>query len=654
MLRRPLLVRTVLASVVLAVGAIAPTLPAGAEERYVAPADAVLTFIGSGFGHGRGMSQYGAYRAGTLGFGGAAITDRYYSGSVLQGLGNPHLRARLEATVNDREVRFATVPGLTARDEASGAEVRIDASTYPGVALWRVVSDASGLRVQWASGSAWTSIAIGGKDAFTGTVRIYSNEQASLALTDEDGGTRSFRGNYRLVRLGTSQLAAVNIVTMEEYLRSVVPGEVPATWPTGAVDAQSIAARSYAHWHIAHPRGAYYDICDTTACQVYPGTGAEHPSSSAAVSRTAGQVRTVGGAAIRAEFSSSNGSWIEPGGTGHAPPAYDAWTDGGWDPSRIWRVNVPAAELAAMVGPGHQLVRLDITERDGIGDWGGRVRTAVVRTVSPGGSAAAATVTGDDIRRRFGFRSTMFTVEDGTDLRFQTTTGLATAAPWSTVTYGPTSAIPLLGDWDGDGLATAAVVTSEGGELRWRMAAGSGPGAPKYDFRYGPSSCRPVVGDWNGDGMDTAGIVCPTSGEWRWRLTDQNAVSRPTYDFRYGPTVGHPVTGDWDGAGGDGIGVVRKGSTELLWQLRDPLSGGSPSRAFYYGARTDGPVVGDWAGTGASGIGIVRAPDVRWVWRLRSTANAGAANTTVIAGRREQQPLVAEGNGGAARPAVAG
>lgn len=628
--------------------------PADAEEQYPNPADGTITMVGSGYGHGRGMSQYGAYRAGSLGVSGEAITDRYYAGSTVQAVGNAHLRVRLAATVNDREVRFPAVAGLTARDEATQAEQRIDASTFPSATLWRVVTDASGLRVQWASGNVWNSISIGGRDAFTGTVRVYSNQQASLALTDEDGGTRSFRGNYRIVRFNGSQLAAVNIVTVEDYLRAVVPGEVPATWPAGTVDAQSIAARSYAHWHLGSPRGTYYDICDTASCQVYPGTSAEHPSSTSAVVRTAGRVRTVNGAVVRAEFSSSNGSWIEAGAAGHAPPGYDSWTDGTWDPSRLWRVEIPAADLAAMVGSGHQLVRLDITQRDGIGNWGGRVRTAVIRTRAPGGASATKTVTGDDIRRRFGLRSTMFTVEDSTSLRWQTTTALGTAAPWSTYTYGPTTATPLMGDWDGDGVATAAVVGVEGGELRWRMSGSLSPGAPQFDFRYGPASCRPVAGDWDGNGTDTPGIVCPTSGEWRWRLSNVNGRSSPVHDFRYGPTSGIPLTGDWDGVGGDGFGVVRPGGQELLWQLRDVLSGGAPARAFNYGAGTDTPVVGDWAGIGASGVGIVRMAGTHWTWRLRDTATPGGVTASLIAGRTDQLPMVTEGNGSPGRPGIVG
>ena len=64
------------------------------------------------------------------------------------------------------------------------------------------------------------------------------------------------------------------MLTLESYLKGVVPLEMPATWTPAAVRAQAVAARTYAAYERAHRTGP---MCDTTSCQVYGGYAAEHP-----------------------------------------------------------------------------------------------------------------------------------------------------------------------------------------------------------------------------------------------------------------------------------------------------------------------------------------------------------------------------------------
>ena len=52
----------------------------------------------------------------------------------------------------------------------------------------------------------------------------------------------------------------VQTLELETYLKSVTPAEMPASWPVEALQAQAIAARSYALWRIAHPEAADFDI----------------------------------------------------------------------------------------------------------------------------------------------------------------------------------------------------------------------------------------------------------------------------------------------------------------------------------------------------------------------------------------------------------
>ena len=87
------------------------------------------------------------------------------------------------------------------------------------------------------------------------------------------------------------------MVGLDGYLRGVLPREVVAsTWPPATLQAQAVAARTYAAYERAHvPAGRHYDLCDTASCQVYGGASAEYPGTDAAVAATAGQVLTSGG-----------------------------------------------------------------------------------------------------------------------------------------------------------------------------------------------------------------------------------------------------------------------------------------------------------------------------------------------------------------------
>lgn len=100
----------------------------------------------------------------------------------------------------------------------------------------------------------------------------------------------------------------VKTIELEEYLRGVVPSEVPATWPAEAVKAQAVAARVYALAAIRNPRHADKgaDICTTQHCQVY-NAARIHPASDAAVATTAGQVLLYQGQPIVAYFSAACG-----------------------------------------------------------------------------------------------------------------------------------------------------------------------------------------------------------------------------------------------------------------------------------------------------------------------------------------------------------
>jgi len=133
-------------------------------------------------------------------------------------------------------------------------------------------------------------------------------------------GDRRYRGIIEFGRFRGRNLTAVNIVPLEQYLFSVVPSEMPASWHMNALKAQAIAARSYSINRAGVHSAEGFDLCDTTHCQVYIGRGNEHARTTDAVNQTAGRFAFWGEQIINATYFSSSGGvtdnsenvWINP------------------------------------------------------------------------------------------------------------------------------------------------------------------------------------------------------------------------------------------------------------------------------------------------------------------------------------------------------
>ncbi len=111
--------------------------------------------------------------------------------------------------------------------------------------------------------------------AASGTSRTRKTGTVKLAMPN--GDTKTYRGKLAL-RFSGSGARTVNYVSMETYLRGVVPAEMPASWSAEAVKAQAVAARTYAaKLRAGVSSGSIYDLCDTTSCQVYRGVAVETP-----------------------------------------------------------------------------------------------------------------------------------------------------------------------------------------------------------------------------------------------------------------------------------------------------------------------------------------------------------------------------------------
>ncbi|HEX3045843.1 MAG TPA: SpoIID/LytB domain-containing protein, partial [Bacillota bacterium] len=97
-----------------------------------------------------------------------------------------------------------------------------------------------------------------------------------------------YRGGF-LISARNSLISLIDFVSMDDYLRGVIPREVMASWPSAALKAQAIAARTYTIASLGRHDKNKFDLCPTDHCQVYGGIDAEKASTDIAVESTAGK-----------------------------------------------------------------------------------------------------------------------------------------------------------------------------------------------------------------------------------------------------------------------------------------------------------------------------------------------------------------------------
>lgn len=151
--------------------------------------------------------------------------------------------------------------------------------------------------------------------ADNGTIDIDQWEAGQVWIEPSENSYVYIDGNFyrgrTLVTPTAGGLTAVNYVDMEQYLYSVVGGEMPDSWPLEALKAQAVAARSYVLFQRQSGANTVFDVGDTQRWQVYKGIGEETVNTIAAVEATRGQVLTYDGQIIEAVFHSSSGGYTE-------------------------------------------------------------------------------------------------------------------------------------------------------------------------------------------------------------------------------------------------------------------------------------------------------------------------------------------------------
>ena len=273
----------------------------------------------------------------------------------------------------------------------------------------------------WPIGSAPSSTGGVASTADGVAYQLVDTATAGLDQTLQlcEGATSAtwYRGEIRAARYGARQ-RTVNWVAVEQYLRSVVPSEMPSQWSEmgdgagqAALEVQAVAARSYA---LAEVRYDYAKTCDTIRCQVYSGrrsrsgsNGWDHEAlaTDAAVAATAGMVRLLDGVVSRTEFSASTGGHTISADFVGVP---DIGDDVSINPVHRWTDQIDATRVADTFGLG-PLYEIEVIGRDGYGDDGGRAVEVELRARD----GNRFVVSGDRFRREFGLRSNWFGIAYG-------------------------------------------------------------------------------------------------------------------------------------------------------------------------------------------------------------------------------------------------
>lgn len=365
---------------VAALPAVAPSAAAAGPET--------VRITGKGWGHAKGLSQYGALRRAQAGQSAAQILDAYYPGTATgQASGAIRVLVTADTTTN---VVVQARPRLKVRSVATGRTWRLTTANARRWKLTPAGTRATRLSVRLPGG--WRFVReIPGEAEFKapGGVRLHV-----------PGGSAVYRGKVRsaVPTVGTGR-DTVNVLNLDKYLRGVVPREVPATWHPSAVQAQAVAARTYAVFEREATRRlarSYFDVWDTTRSQVYDGVTAEHPSSDAAIRATAGLVRTWEGAPAFTQFSSSNGGYSAAGSQPYLVAQPDSF-----DPASAWEVSL-TDDRVERAHPGIGDLRAVEVTGTGAGDR--------VTQVTLHGAKADKVLSGDEFRTAFGLRSTLFVV----------------------------------------------------------------------------------------------------------------------------------------------------------------------------------------------------------------------------------------------------
>jgi SpoIID/LytB domain protein len=303
-----------------------------------AAASPVFVLKGHGWGHGVGMSQYGALGRASAGQDYKQILAFYYDGTKI-------------GQTTQSKIRVLLKSGQSSVILRSSEDFKVGDKKLARFTDWKVVPAGNG------------KVRVIGKGKFGSPATARRGGKGFLRID----GLR-YRGKLKIYNHG-GKLDVANVVALQSYLRSVVPREMPSSWPLEALKAQAVAARGYA---VRAARASWFDIYDDTRDRVYGGldySSGEDPGSTAAIKATPGEVLKYSGSVISAYFSSSNGGRTAAsadtwgGSLPYLISKQDSFDLNGSNPNRSWTLVLSPRALRNRLGASHAPADAIVTSR---------------------------------------------------------------------------------------------------------------------------------------------------------------------------------------------------------------------------------------------------------------------------------------------------
>ncbi len=360
----------------------APHGSRSARRQFVAPAGSGTLFLvsGHGWGHGVGMGQWGAQGHALQGYTYDQILAAYYPGTASGQ--SPEVSIRVLLANGRKKLTISSDQAMTVED-ADGVDHTLPAGDTTFTRALELAVDG------------------GAKQPLAPPLTFSPAAGTNLTLG------REYRGQI-VVDVVDGKLRAIDVVPLEEYLYGVVPAEMPSTWLPAALEAQAVAARSYA---LAGRRAAApFDVYADGRSQAYRGVSVETPAATEAVDQTAGDVLLYNGEVATTLFSSSTGGRTQSAADAFGPPGrpYLVSVKDPYDkisPYHEWGpVGVTAKTLGQALGVRGRIVDATVARNSSRRAKTVKVTSLVRRT------PVATTVSGGATQSAFGLRSTWFSI----------------------------------------------------------------------------------------------------------------------------------------------------------------------------------------------------------------------------------------------------
>ncbi|MGI9667637.1 MAG: SpoIID/LytB domain-containing protein, partial [Acidimicrobiia bacterium] len=534
-----------------------------------------ITFEGAGWGHGVGMSQYGAYaRAADGGQSYETILTDYYQGATIgilgvDGIPDPvTLHTNVASDITSTTVTIRNGPGtgtgvvvtrqtgevsppsatLESRPAGTPDDHVTVTDTTPGQGQpdgCALVVTIDGAETDWGVGSCDLTFDMSGSGE-----PAYLIEATNCRRTNDC--TYGYGTAFRIVDNGSSQRSVPDLdgppgcggcpewrgfdlvveTSLDDYTRGIA--EVPYSWPSDALKTQAVAARSYAASFAASTNhtamGCFCDVKNDSSYQVYAGWIAGRQLASAwdaAALATNGEVMTHPSAPdsqiVRAYYSSSNGGaseWVKDKWGSNFPylvSVPDTWSLTPSNPRSSWEFTFNTDTVVDRVwgsSADHRLTQAEVIAHN----TSGSAKTIRFTAMTSEDIEVTKTLSVGSVTSMFGLYSWYFDIDNsGID--------------------GTPSDVPA-------GASSVGVQDPKTGIWTLQM-----PDSSVKTFYYGDPKDEPFVGDWDGDGDETVGIYRPSDATFYLRNTNTQGIADIVVPF--GNSGDQPIAGDWDGDGVD-------------------------------------------------------------------------------------------------------